>query len=119
MQNAHTHKLLYTSLQRKLIFMGGATHKLFNNQNFLICGNPVSHHILRLCVCMSVTIRNANFLYTTCARSMVHAHSRTIVLYEYGQQAQCMKTGNDGSICTMIGTMDNRTHPTKDESDRI
>ena len=42
-------------------------------------------------VCMFVTLRNANFLYTECTESMAHTRGRTIVvMVQY-----------DGSICTM------------------
>ena len=45
--------------------------------------NPASHLVLRLYVyiCMSVMLRNANFLYLACAESTAHAHGRTIVQF--------------------------------------
>ena len=36
-------------------------------------------------VCMSVILRNANFLYTACTGNTAHAHRRTIVV----SRAQC------------------------------
>ena len=54
---------------------------------------------------MSVTLRNASFLYVAHAGSMACARSCTIVV----SRVQCTSTYNDGSICT-TKTMNNRPY---------
>ena len=85
-----------------------------------------SNLILRLHVCTSVTLRNANFLYVVCVGCMVRQpHSQAPLYaqggpgdnakrmkphYNFGQQTQFTKTRDDGSICTMTRAMSNRTY---------
>ena len=68
--------------------------------------NPALHLILRvyvcMYVCMSVTLRNANFLYAACAGSMARACGCTIVVASADHSAQ----EYNGSVCAM----DNRPY---------
>ena len=60
---------------------------------------------------MSVTLRNANFLYVTCAGSTAHAHGRTIVVDVRAIVHKYLSTTDQSARWI--------TDPTKDEGDRI